>query len=161
MQVEVFAITKKAARSNPLGLSRFKTFSIAHLCHLLKEQVSPWSQFQSLLMQLLEYQVTNILERFVMNKLIVSIGLSFCMFLCNPERIKYRLCGIYVLSSSSLLLQIYSATDKYTAVFMSKYISRHKSVVTVAFRVFLQSLNIIAAHAVDHSVFAGVPPSLK
>ena len=46
-------------------------------------------------------------------------------------------------------------------VFMSKYISRHKSVVTVAFWVFLQSLNIIAAHAIDHSVFAGVPPSMK
>ena len=96
MQAEVFAVTKKAARSNPLRLSRFKTFSIAHLCHLLKEQTSPWSQFQSLLMQLLEYQVINILERFVMNKLIVSIGLSFCMCLCNPERIKYGLRGVHL-----------------------------------------------------------------
>ena len=47
------------------------------------------------------------------------------------------------------------------AVFVSKYIFRYKSVVTVAFRAFLQLSNILTAHMVDLSVFAGVSPSMK
>ena len=42
-----------------------------------------------------------------------------------------------------------------TAVFMSKYIFRTQ------IWAFLQSSNILTAHAVDLSVFAGVSPSMK
>ena len=76
---------------------------------------------------------------------------------CPKPQILYS-CPVVFLTS------IMNLQSHWQIILLSSWVnifSGHKSVVTVAFRAFLQSSNILTAHKVDLSVFAGVSASMK